>query len=92
VLIDGLAGVAILGIAYSLYRYLEQAADDRLRRSILVAGVLAGATSFVQTGVGVTLVSARVRRALRLARSHADLAAAVGRERHGRRRAAHGPL
>jgi hypothetical protein len=47
-LIDGLAGVAMLGIAYSLYRYLKQAAEDRLRRSILVAGVLAGVVSFVQ--------------------------------------------
>jgi hypothetical protein len=54
-LIDGLAGAALLGIAYSLYLYLEQAANDRLRRSILVAGVLAGVTSFIQAGVGVTL-------------------------------------
>ena len=52
-LIDGLAGLAIIAIAGSLYRYLS--GGERLRRLVLWAGLAAGAASLGQMIVGETL-------------------------------------
>jgi hypothetical protein len=51
-LIDGLAGVAIAGIAYSVSRYLG---SNRLARVVLVAGVLAAIASLAQLVLGEIL-------------------------------------
>jgi hypothetical protein len=52
-LIDGLAGLAIVAIAFSLYGYLD--GSTRLRRLILGAGIAAGVASLGQMIVGETL-------------------------------------
>src|SRR5919204_1602104 len=53
-LIDGLAGLAIVAIAYCLWRYL--AGQERLlHRAILVAGIGAGLASLAQMVVGVLM-------------------------------------
>jgi Domain of unknown function (DUF4386) len=53
-LIDGLAGLAILAIAYCLWRYLA-GQERRLHRAILVAGIGAGLASLAQMVVGVLM-------------------------------------
>jgi hypothetical protein len=51
-LIDGVAGLAIAGIAYSVSRYLG---NDRLARWTLIAGIAAAIASVVQLVVGEIL-------------------------------------
>ena len=54
-LIDGIAGVAVVAIAYSLYRYLEAATAGRLPAWLLAAGIAAGIASLGQMVVGEIL-------------------------------------
>jgi hypothetical protein len=50
-LIDGVAGLAIIALAYCLWRYLA-AEQDAFGRALIVAGVGAGVVSLVQMVVG----------------------------------------
>ena len=52
-LIDGVAGLAIIGIAISLHRYLT--GDEGLRRVMFLTGLAAGLASLVQMTVGEVL-------------------------------------
>jgi hypothetical protein len=52
-LIDGVAGAAIVAIAYSLRRYL--AGEDRVPKVMFAAGIAAGLASLAQAVVGETL-------------------------------------
>jgi hypothetical protein len=52
-LIDGVAGLAIVAIAYSLWRYLR--GESTLRRVVLWAGMGAGVASLGQMVVGETM-------------------------------------
>ena len=52
-LIDGVPGLAIIGIAVSLHRYLT--GDEGLRRVMFLAGLAAGLASLVQMTVGEVL-------------------------------------
>jgi hypothetical protein len=54
-LIDGVAGAAIIAIAFSLRNYLRGGGERRLRLTMFVAGVAAGLVSFGQAVVGETL-------------------------------------
>lgn len=53
-LIDGVAGLAILAIAYCLWRYLGEEQNE-LRQAVLWAGIGAGLASLVQMVVGVLM-------------------------------------
>jgi hypothetical protein len=53
-LIDGVAGLAILGIAVSLRAYLRPH-DDRLSMVVLGAGIAAAIASFAQATIGLIL-------------------------------------
>lgn len=53
-LIDGVAGAAIIGLAVSLHRFLR-GADERLARVVLGAGIAAGLTSLAQLALGEVL-------------------------------------
>jgi hypothetical protein len=49
--IDGVAALAILGLAYSFWSYLA-AEESRFRRAVLVAGLFAGIASVAQMVIG----------------------------------------
>ena len=48
---DGVAGLAILGLAYSFWSYLA-VEESRFRRAVLVAGLFAGIASVAQMVIG----------------------------------------
>lgn len=52
-LIDGVAGAAIIALAFGLRRFLR--GDDKLTRLMFAAGVAAGLTSLIQAAVGETM-------------------------------------
>jgi hypothetical protein len=52
-LIDGIAGAAIIGLAYGLRRYL--ASDSKLAKWMFSAGIAAGITSLFQAAIGETM-------------------------------------
>jgi hypothetical protein len=52
-LIDGIAGAAVIALAYGLRRYL--ASDSKLATWMFAAGIAAGITSLVQAAVGETM-------------------------------------